>query len=295
MANPGPTKYRVLKKIAPLTRQNILNPHHKEPSGTEGTAKRRLGSINIKGRVTPHRRGANYDSKKSKRNRRKNKMNETKTALKVILDNHNRDISSIIESVDDPSHIAATAKNLMKTCLGGWSYNDEQTSLLSGDKSLVVSASMFYLTEDSTIKPKNHNLELNYDWLYKLATAADQAINEESKTYGTRYQEFNIDQISDALSNASKVLKSLNDEQIKQYILEYEANRGEANLKILKSVLEDADKTPNWRLEDVEIDGTMVHIIIRVKYTLDGTEKGVVDRKLSIEVRPSHAVEAIGD
>lgn len=291
MANPGPAKYRILKKIEPISTASIVNPHSKEPSGTRGTHKRRLSSLNPKGRVTPHRKGASYVSNKAKRTKRRlSKMDETVKIIRSIIDNHKGDVHSVIESVDDVNELSKVAKNLMKTCLGGWSRSGDM--LVSSDNTLQVHSQSFDLMEDTTLRPKR-GVSLNYDWLYRLASAADHIVNEEEITYGSRYQEFSIDRISDALSNASKVLKGLDDDQIKKYILEQEASEGDVNIRLLRDVLDDADKTPNWRLEKVKVEGSSVHIIIRVKYSRDGTEKGIVDKHLSIEIRPSHAVEEI--
>lgn len=297
MANPYAAIKRVEDIVEPKTTYNILNPHSKEPSGTKGTNKPRLGKPNMVGRVAPHRRGADYESKEDKRkhaadksddkkdtknkkekthgkNRRK-KKNMSTEAIKFIIDNHGKQISGKVEEFPDKPALAEAANKFMFTCMKGWESKDGKiTNAKSG---LELSSSDWTLNEDTTLSLRNIG-RLNEDWLYELMNKArtiSEAVDYEAYV--------DQDDLAESLNSASGIIKKLDDARVQEYIIDA-AKNDNVDPKVLREVMKEIGI--NWRLLGCSIEGSTVYIDLMVKYSEDGTQKGVVKKDLSIEVKP---------
>lgn len=268
MANPQPTKYRVQRKVSSLTLPEKLNPRNKKP---HGKTHRRLSTINPKVRVTPHRKGV-------KPIKRRPKMS-LEHVLATIVKRHGQTPSTVIEEAGDPTMVSTIAKQLMKTFMRGWKQEGNAFVYKDG---VTFPASSFQLREDTSLTPAT--MKLDFDWLYELASAAD-VVTEDS--YGSSVQDLDINRLADTLWNASKLLRSLSDNEVKKYILD-RAHAAGQNTKIISQSLDDVGV--NWRLENIKINGMVIDVIIRVKYSEDGTNNGVVEKTLSVEVRPGNEV-----
>jgi len=289
MANPGPAIYRIQKKMSPLSLSNVLNPHHKEKSGTEKKiVRRRLGSINFASRIAVRRKGADYVSRLAKiRKVKESTMDETaKTirALELIVNNAGEDVNKVIQLCEDKEVLAGVARSLMMTCLQGWKLVD---NAYVHDNGLKFDANSFVLNEDTSLSPRI-GISFDYDWLYDLATAA------ETLTEAVR-SGIDPDKLTRVLSNTIDVLASLDDNKIKEYILEREKAAGKADIKLLQQVFKDKNIGINWRLEkwgpgESTDEHPTVNLIIRVKYSTDGTINGLVEKILNVTIEPGQRV-----
>lgn len=275
MASPYSTKYRIDKKIEhKITPGNILNPPEKKPSANDGGEHRRLRKMSstIK-RI--HRRGANYDSS---RRCKRNKM-KMKEAIEIILANHGDSIEQMLEESNDINAISLAARNLITTCLGGWSCQDNY--MISQDNKIRLPANQWSLNEDSTITNKM-GVSLNYDWLYDVVQKTDKILCEENQ------KSIDKNLLADTLSNAASVVRRMSDNNVIKYVISAAKQDGTEDISKLRDVINDTGI--NWKITGADINGDKIYIHLKVKYSTDGTQKGVVGKNLEIEVRPSDIV-----
>jgi hypothetical protein len=204
-------------------------------------------------------------------------MDKVVSAVKHIIEHHGEDIDQVLSSFDDKDLLRMAARKCMATCLSGWSKSEN--GIVSENTDMILSSNSWVIAEDGSAQLKN-GFKLNYDWLYDLAnsdTISEAVVVDDS--------EIDKDSFSDALSNASGLLRKMNDKEIKKYILNAAKNDEDVDVGNLKKILEETGV--NWKFVGAEVENEKVNLLIKVRYSKDGTQEGVVEKKLSIEVKPS--------
>jgi len=268
MANPGPAKRRVEKKLAPKTLANILNPDEEMPSGTENP-KRRLAKGNATARITVRRKTPqNYISRKAKRNRRET----MKEAIETIFKNHGENINTIIEESTDITGIKKAARMLYTTKFTGW-YSKEGT-IQHNESHLKLDNKHWTLNEGKV--SLTNGQKLDYDWLYQLST-----INEDTNT---EFNNVNPKELASSMRVTSKILDTLDSARAKEYLINYYKGKGKDTTK-LEEILK--EKEIIYKVNDVNIksDNT-IQIEISVRFSEDGTEKGHRTEVITINIGP---------
>jgi len=206
--------------------------------------------------------------------------------VRYILENHGKNVKKVMANCDDKEMLSKMAKKCMATCLSGWEVSGN--NLVSENTDLVLSKNSWQIAEDGTALLEG-GFKFDYDWLYSLSNA--DLIKEDVDMNET---ELDVDSFSDTLSNASNLLRKLSDKEVKKYILNAAKTDEDVDLVNLKEILEDTGV--NWKFIGAEIDDEKINLLIRVRYTKDGTQEGVVEKKLSIEVKPTADVtDATGE
>lgn len=265
----------------------------------------RLNNIGKDKEQDPNRKtGSKYGKRKRARKNPKPKLNrkqgsrkdfnkETKTeeinmsivkAAKYIIENHGKDVNEIANKYGDVDTLKLVASKCMATCLGGWKVSEQ--GLVSENTNMVLSKDSWVIAEDGSAKLEN-GFKFNYDWLYDLAN-----VNPGSTiTEDIDETEMDTDIFSDTLTNAAAILRKLSDKEIKKYVLNAAKEDEDVDIMNLRDIIEETGV--NWKFIGAEVDGDKVNLFVRVKYTKDGTQEGVVEKKLSIEVKPSADVSYV--
>jgi len=230
--------------------------------------------------------------KKHRRVRRKLKkkfkegvdMDSIVDAVRHILENHGRDVKEVMAGFEDRELLSKMAKKCLSTCLPGW--EQTENGLMSENTDLVLSDSSWELAEDGSAKLIG-GFQFDYDWLYDLSNASLITEDIAAETVMDK------DALADTLSNAANLLQKLSDKEVKKYILNAAREDEDVDIMNLKEVLEDTGV--NWEFIGAEVSGDKVNLLIRVRYTVDGTQEGVVEKKLSIEVKSGADVKEAGE
>ena len=277
-------KRRVTEKLTLQGREEDKKPNSKH---------RKCVMRHASDKVALHR-GGNQKSNRllytNKNKRRKHKkgtldMNDIERAIKFIIENHGSKIDNVISKVDDPELVSGIAKRLMQTCLSGWSLKEDKSFLVSNNTDLKLSTDSWTINESGTINLKN-GFAFDFDWLYEFSNACKtlaEGINIKDE------DEMDKDSFADMLGNAANVVRKLNDKEVKKYILSAAKQDENIDTINLKNVLEETGI--NWKFVGADVDEDAVNVFIRVKYSSDGTQDGVVEKKLSIRVKPSADVK----
>jgi hypothetical protein len=236
--------------------------------------------------IGPHRKkysknDENGENKKDKKDKEENKKltkedsNMTMIdAILFLIENHKRG-SHVLQSFPDQDMLTLTAKKCMSTCLKGWQIADE--GLISENTDLILSKESWVILEDGSAALQD-GFQFDYDWLYSVANST--LITESS----IPNSEIDTDMFADTLTNASSILRKLSDKEVKKYILNA-ARDEDTDIMNLKEILEETGI--NWKFTGAEIEDEKINLIINVRYSKDGTQEGVIQKKLSIEVKPS--------
>jgi len=261
-------------------------PNKKPKSGSKAD-RRRTHSPEHKVRLN-RRSGAKREvNVKDKHIKEGVKMDVVNT-IKYIIENHGKNIKSVAGSFEDKEMLSKMAQKCMATCLSGWTESGNE--LVSENTNLVLSKDSWQIAEDGSAK-LHGGFGFDYDWLYDLTNA--DLIREDIDIDETE-TELDIDTFSDTLSNASNLLRKLSDKEIKKYVLNAVKSDEDVDLMNLKEVLEDSGV--NWKFIGAEIIDEKINLLVRVRYTKDGTQEGVVEKKRSIEVKPiADVTDTTGD
>ena len=273
--HPGTTSpaQRVVKRIA--KRLDKLDAHGgkqrlPDTKPKSGSKADRLRTKDPATQIRIHRKPGN------KKKIEENINMDLARAVQYLLENHKRDVRQTLQHCPDPQGLSEIAANLMSTCFAGWIQTDH--GLISEHSELVLSNN-WALQKDGHVKLGN-SFQFDYDWLYQIANYGllTEAI-DDMETLPDQ------DAFADALANASGLLRKLSDKEVKKYVLN--AAKSDENIDItnLKEILEDTGV--NWKFVGGEISGETINLFIKVKYSADGTQGGVVEKKLGIEVKPS--------
>jgi hypothetical protein len=271
----------IKNKLRKIKSKNAIGDKEKDPNRKTGSkyGKRKRAKMDPK----PHlnrKSAAKKSSKNKKDDSGVNEMSDISNATRYLIENHGMPLHGVVASFNDPSLLSKVAQKCMTTCLSGWS--SEDGFLVSENTDLQLSCDSWDIAEDGSAQLKN-GFKFDYDWLYELSNSTISedvdVINEQIED-----QELDPDTFSDTLSNASSLLRKMSDKEVKKYILNA-AQGGEININNLRKVLEETGV--NWKFVGAEVDGDKINLSIKVKYSVDGTQDGVVEKKLSVEVKPS--------
>jgi len=156
-------------------------------------------------------------------------MSDVIDAVKYLIENHGRNVRSILRGFQDKKLLSRIATKCMSTCLTGWKTSG--ADLISDNTNMVLSGQSWKVLEDGRAGLKN-GFEFDYDWLYDVANG--NVITEDIDE-----TEVDVDTFSDTLSNASNLLRKLSDKEIKKYILNAAKNEEDVDMANLKEVLEE--------------------------------------------------------
>jgi len=216
-------------------------------------------------------------------------MSNIVDTIKYIIENHGKNVSDVANNYGDKETLSKMAQKCMATCLSGWAESDGE--LVSENTNLVLSMGSWEIAEDGSAQ-LHGGFKFDYDWLYNLANA--NLIKEDMDVDDVDEQEIDKDIFSDTLSNASNLLRKLSDKEIKKYVLNAVKSDEDVDVMNLKEILEDTGV--KWKFVGAEIENEKINLIVRVRYTKDGTQEGVVEKKLSIEVKPiADVTDTTGD
>jgi len=270
MATPYSVGERVHRKLRKSIKQR-LNPNN-EGDGDE----QRLRTLSAKDRIVPKKTGIYNPSGRYK----------MKEAIEFIAKFHDQDISEAINSITDKKGLADLARRMMAINLGGWKQQDDK--LVFGEGALSVSAANWNLHKAGTISPKSGR-QISNDWLYNLSVLAEQ---EDNTKTATADKPDNADTDKDVklfgvnFARAGSILNTLDSNGVMNYL--QDAVRGEHNTEEAERMRRIWETTGiNWRFEDAKIQQGDIILIIKVKYSTDGTQEGVKERTLSIRVQPT--------
>lgn len=276
--HPGTTTPtdRIVAKIDERL-NNIGKDKEKDPNRKTGSKYGKNKLKNHKGRVRKARTDPRPKLQRRQGSRidfREGVVMDVINAVRYILENHGRKIDEVVSGYNNKELLSKMARKCMSTCLSGW--QEAEHGLISDNTDLVLSRNSWEITEEGTARLRN-GFKFDYDWLYDLSNA--QLITEDIDETA-----LDKDSFSDALSNAANLLRKLSDKEVKKYILNAAKEDEDVDLMNLKEVLEDTGV--NWKFIGAEISGDKVNLLVRVRYTKDGTQEGVIEKKLSIEVKP---------
>lgn len=272
MSTTSPAR-RIRKVTEKLEPAIVLGDKESNPDTKTGSKKGKRK----RGRVNPIPKLHRYHSK-PKYYKEGVDMDSIVNAIHYILENHGKNVRQVINGYKDKETLSKMAKKCMATCLGGWEEVDGE--IVSENTDLVLSKNSWAIAEDGSAMLKG-GFKFDYDWLYNLSNAS--ILNEEIDSIET--SEIDKDSFSDTLSNASNLLRKLSDKEVKKYILNAAKSDEDIDLMNLKEVLEDTGV--NWRFIGAEISGEKINLLIKVRYSKDGTQEGVIEKKLSVEVKPT--------
>ena len=214
-------------------------------------------------------------------------MNDVVSAIKYIIEHHELDIDDVIKNFTGNKEILSeAAKKCMLTCLNEWKETDN--GIIAENFNMVLSKNSWKIAPDGSVQLIN-GFKFNYDWLYNLANS----IITEDKMSELEYQYIDKDSFADTLTNAAGLLRKMTDKEIKKYILNAAKQGEKIDINHLKEILEETGV--NWKFIGAEVDEDRINLLVRVKYSVDGTQEGVVDKKLKIEVKPSADVTEASD
>ena len=265
------------KRISKAIDKRLENPQNKDkkpntkPKSGSKADRRRTKDPTKVGQL--HRRPGNKKKIKTKGEL----MDDIIRVVQYIIENHGKNINTVMEHYKDKKMLSQVAQKCMSTCLSGWT--ETENGLVSENTNLVLSKKSWEIDEDGSAKVRN-GFKFNYDWLYDLS---NNPINEDIDAMGV--VGIDKDSFSDTLSNASNLLRKLSDKEVKKYILNAAKGDEDVDLMNLKEILEDTGV--NWDFAGSEINDDRINLFIKVRYTKDGTQEGVVEKKLSIEVKPT--------
>ena len=204
-------------------------------------------------------------------------MSNIVDTIRYIIENHGADPKEVLAQYHNRPMLVEAAKKCMASCLSGWERTED--GIVSENTNMILSPDSWRISDDGSVELVN-GFRFDYDWLYSIA--ASDTIKEAVEAPMSSVDK---DQFADALSNASNLLRKLSDKEVKKYILNAAKNDENVDLMALKEVLEDTGV--NFKFIGAEIDGDKINLLIKVRYSKDGTQEGVMEKKLSIEVKPS--------
>jgi hypothetical protein len=309
MAMPDSVKRRVKeKKFEHLTPHGIKNDPRKKPNSKDGGYQGK--TFNPEDKLALHRKNPDlYVNKDKKRKEDEQEDNEEESekkeehavresgkaaeqAAKFIIENHGSPVDDVAQRHGNVPLLNEIANKLLATCMSGWQVDKGIGALVSENTDLKLSTDSWTLEEDGSAS-LIHGPKFDYDWLYELATYNQKPLTEAMTLNGGGQGYVDPEVFGDALSNAADLVRKLNDKEVKKYILRAAQHDEDVDIRNLKQVLEDTGI--NWKFLGAEVDGDTINVFIRVKYSVDGTQSGVVEKKLSIEVKPSAEVRETKD
>lgn len=283
------------KRLNNAARDKKRRPNTKPKSGSKADRRR---THDPKQKVRLHRRPGNKkkiedhpdkpedksdkdEKKKDKKKIKEGVRMDIVGAIRYILENHGQDVDQVVSNYNDKKALATVATKCMATCLSGW--KETEFGLVSEHTDMVLSKNSWVVAEDGSAELEN-GFKFDYDWLYELSNAT-KTLTEAVDSIDDQVRD--QDAFSDTLTNAAALLRKLSDKEVKKYILNAAKQEDDVDVMNLKEVLENTGV--NWKFVGAEVDGEKINLLIKVKYSTDGTQEGVVEKKLSIEVKPSIA------
>ena len=266
--------------VSPLERLNKISEKlNNITANDESNPNKKTGSKNGKrkrGRKDPRpklHRKANRNLNKDKKPVEEDFTMDVIDAIKFLIENH-KCSSHALQSFPNQDVLKRTAKKCMATCFKGWELADD--GLVSENTDLILSKESWMILEDGTAALQG-GFQFDYDWLYNV-------VNSSLITESISGEEIDSDMFADTLTNASAILRKLSDKEVKKYIRSA-ARSEDTDVMNLKEILEETGI--NWKFIGAEIEDERINLIINVRYSKDGTQEGVIQKKLSIEVKPS--------